>query len=90
MKEPRPATPHQLNSLQVLFRFLLRLVLLSTFATLGPQRYGTAFTSLMALTAFFCAILGVMRQEAIFSPVLTHWDEAAAYALISRLAAAIS
>jgi hypothetical protein len=79
-----------LRQAQVLFRFLLRLVLLSAFATFGTQGYGTAFSSLMALSAFFCAIVGAMRQEAIFGPVLTHWDEAAAYAIIGRLAAAVT
>jgi hypothetical protein len=90
MEEPRPTIPHQLNSPQVLFRFLFRLVLLSTFAAFGTQGYGAAFATLMALSALFCAIVGAMRQEAIFSPVLTHWDEAAAYAIIGRLAAAVS
>jgi hypothetical protein len=31
-----------------------------------------------------------MRREAMFGPVLTHWDEAAAYAVIGRLASAFS
>ena len=90
MEEPRRTIPHQLNSSQVLFRFLFRLVLLSTFATVGTQGYGAAFATLMALSAMFCAVVGAMRQEAIFGPVLTHWDEAAAYAIIGRLAAAVS
>ena len=37
MEEPRPTIPHQLNSSQVLFRFLFRIVLLSAFATFGTQ-----------------------------------------------------
>jgi hypothetical protein len=42
------------------------------------------------LSAIFCAVAGAVRCEAIFDPVLTHWDEAAAYAVIGRLVSALS
>jgi hypothetical protein len=74
----------------VLFRFVLRLVLLSTFATFGTQGFVTAFAALLALSAVFCAIVGAMRREAMFGPALTHWDEAAAYAVIGRLVSALT
>jgi hypothetical protein len=89
MNRPRPI-PQQLNSPQVLWRFALRLVLLSTFATFGTRGFGAAFAALLALSAIYCAIVGAMRREAMFGPVLTHWDEAAAYAVIGRLASALS
>jgi hypothetical protein len=88
MDEPRPTFPHQLNSSQVLFRFVLRFVLLSTFATFSTQGFGPTFAALLALSAFFCAIVAAMPQEAIFGPLLTNWNEAAAYAIIGRLAPA--
>jgi hypothetical protein len=90
MEHPRPTIPQQLNSPQVLWRFVLRLVLLSAFASLGTRGFGAAFASLLALPAIFCVIVGAMRREAMFGPVLTHWDEAAAYAVIGRLASAFS
>jgi len=31
-----------------------------------------------------------MRREEMFSPVLTHWDEAAAYAVLGHLAAVLA
>ena len=31
-----------------------------------------------------------MRREQMFGPVLTHWDEAAAYAVLAHLAPALS
>ena len=71
-------------------RFALRLVLLSAFASLGTRGFGAAFAGLLALSAIFCVIVGAMRREAMFGPVLTHWDEAAAYAVIGRLASALS
>jgi hypothetical protein len=93
MEERRPTITHQLNSLQILLRFmfrLLRLLLLSTFATFGAQGFGTTFAAILALSATFCAVVGAMRREAMFGPVLTHWDEAAAYAVIGRLVSALS
>jgi hypothetical protein len=88
--DQEPKILHQLNSSQVLFRFVFRLVLLSAFATLGTQSFAAAFASLLMLSAIFCAVTGVMRGEAIFDPVLTHLDEAAAYAVIGRLVSAFT
>ena len=89
MEQPRRTFPHPLNSSQVLVRLLFRLVLLSAFATMSSQGFGKAFAGLLALSAIFCAVSGALRQEAILGPVLTHWDEAAAYAFISRLSLAL-
>lgn len=90
MEQPRRTFLHPLNSSQVLFRFMFRLVLLIAFAAMNSQGFGTAFAALLVLTAVFCAVSGTLRQEAILGPVLTHWDEAAAYAFISRLISAFS
>ena len=90
MKEPKPTIPHQFNTPQVIFRFLFRFILLTIFATFGTQGFETAFAALLALSAIFYAVVAAMRQEEIFGPVLTHWDEAAAYAIIGRLASALS
>ena len=68
MQQLRPAIPPQLNSLQVLFRAVLRLVLLTAFAAFGSRGFGQTFASLLALAAIFCAIVAVMRGEAIFGP----------------------
>jgi hypothetical protein len=87
MQESRPATPLQLNSRQVLFRAAFRLAVVSAFATFGTQGFGQTFATFLALTAIFCAIVAAMRGEAIFGRALTHWDEAATYAVLSRLVA---
>ena len=50
---------------------------------------GTLAT-LLLLFAFFCAVMGALRHERIWGPVLTHWDEAAVYALMGRLAFVLS
>jgi len=86
MQEPRPIISHALHSSQVLFRFVLRLVLLSAFASLSTRGFGTA----LALSAIFCVVVASIRREPVFGPVLTHWDEAAAYAVMGHLAPALA
>jgi hypothetical protein len=51
---------------------------------------GTTFGAVLELSAVFCAVVGAMRREAMFGPMLTHWDEAATYAVIGRLVTALS
>jgi hypothetical protein len=82
MRQPRPTIAHEHDSRQVLFRFLFRLLLLIAFATFGTRGFGTAFSALLAMSAIFCAVAGAMRREEMLGPVLTHWDEAAAYAVL--------
>jgi hypothetical protein len=72
----------QFTSRQVLGRFVLRLALLATFANFGNQGFVITFSTLLALAAIFCSIVGTLRREALFGPELTHWDEAAVNAAI--------
>jgi hypothetical protein len=88
--KPDPTISYQLSSSQVFLRFVFRLTLLSVFAIFGTQAFGTKFAALLALSAIFCTIVGAVRCEAMFGPVLTHWDEAAAYAVIGRLVSVLS
>ena len=79
-------TPH-IGSAQALTRFFLRLLILSIFAVLGSQGFGKTFESLLVLAVFYCIFVAAIRREEPFAPVLTHFDEAAAYAVIAHLAA---
>jgi hypothetical protein len=85
MEEPKPTNPHQFNSSQVSLRFGYRLALLSAFAALGTHGFATTFAILLAVAAIFCATMGAMRRDPLLGPVLTYWDEAAAYAFIGHL-----
>jgi hypothetical protein len=81
-----PDISHELVFVQVLIRFLLRMVILSVFAVVGSQGFGKTLESLLVLAAFYCITVAAIRREAPFGPVLTHFDEAAAYAVIACLA----
>jgi hypothetical protein len=85
-----PAVPYQLNSRQVLFRIAFRLVLLAVFATVGRQGFANALAMLLAMSTIFCGITAAMRSEATFGRVLSHWDEAAIYALLGYLVSALA
>jgi hypothetical protein len=89
MRTPKPANPRQLGSSQVVMRFALRLALMSTFAV-GHHGYAGTLAGFLLLSAACCAAVGAARREAVFGPVLTHWDEAAVYALIGCGAAALA
>jgi len=90
MRQPRLTITHALDSRQVLFRFLFRLLLLIAFATFATRGFGTTFSALLAMSAIFCAVAGAMRREQMLGPVLTHWDEAAAYAVLGHVAAVLA
>jgi len=85
-----PAVPYQLNSRQVLFRIAFRLVLLAVFATLGRQGFANALAMLLAMSTVFCTITAAMRHEPTFGRVLSHWDEAAIYAVLGYLVNALA
>ena len=90
MQQPKSTFAHEVDSRHVLFRFAFRLIILTVFASLGTRGFGSPFAALLAMAAIFCVIAGAMRREDMFGRILTHWDEAVAYAVIARLASTLS
>ena len=68
----------------------MRLIILSVFAAIGPHGFKRTLLELLPLAVVFCALMAALRREALFAPVFTHWDEAAAYAVIGRLVAMLA
>ena len=83
---PNPDIPQQRLSARVLVRFLLRIVILAVFAGLGSQGFAKTIEQLLVLAVCYCVIIGGIRREAPLGPVLSHYDEAAAYAIAAGLA----
>lgn len=88
-----PLTPNfsrEVTPLQVISRFLWRVVILTILAAIGRHGFGKTFASLVVPAAFYCVFTGAFRREPLFGPSLTHFDEAATFAAIacsiSRLA----
>ena len=73
--------PH-FGSAQALARFFLRLLILTIFSALSSQGFGKTLESLLVMAVFYCVFIAAIRREEPFGPLLTHFDEAAAYAVI--------
>jgi hypothetical protein len=81
-----PDRPHDIAITRVLVRFALRMAILICFAFVGRQGFARTLESLMTLAACYCIVIGGFRRETPLGPLLTHYDEAAAYALTAGLA----
>ncbi len=88
--QPARQAPHRSGSIQALIRFTLRMIILGAFSTFGSQGFDQTFSRLAVMAVIFCILAAALRREAMFGPALTHWDEAAAYAVSGGLVSAIA
>jgi hypothetical protein len=72
-------SPKDLRSFHVLIRFWLRIIILAVFASFGSIGFARSFAALLGMSTILSVIIATMKQELPLDPVLTHWDEAAAY-----------
>jgi hypothetical protein len=86
----QPTSDIHPSSGHVLARSFLRMGILVAFAMLSSHGFGKALASVLPLASMFCVVIAAMHREAMLGPVLTHWDEAAAYALASGLASRLA
>jgi hypothetical protein len=82
--------PKDLRSVQALVRFSLRMIILAVFASFGSIGFGRSFAALLWMSTILSVIVAAMKREAPFDSVLTHWDEAAAYASLWCLTCAFN
>ncbi len=80
-----PNLPQELRSIQVLVRFFLRMVILTSFAAFGSIGFGRSLAALLWMAAILSAVVGAIRREPTFDKVLNHWDEMMAYAALCCL-----
>jgi hypothetical protein len=78
--------PESLKSVQVLVRFLLRTLILLTFATFAGISFARSMVALLWMAAVLCAAVAALRRELPFRGELNHWDEMASYIALSSLA----
>ena len=83
----RPPVP---GSAQVISRFIVRLAFAGGFAIFSSAGFGRMLAFVTALMSIYAATAASLRREQMFSPVLTHWDEAAGYVLIHLLFARVA
>lgn len=75
--------PDAIRSTQVATRFVLRMIVLTVFSTLGNGGFSKTFAVLLSMSAVFSVLVAMIRHEPLFDSALTHWDEAAGYSVIS-------
>jgi hypothetical protein len=85
-----PNLPRQLNSTQVLVRFLLRTSILIVFAAFGSISFGRGLAALLWMSIVLSAVIGTVKREAPSDLVLNHWDETVAYAALFALISSIN
>jgi hypothetical protein len=69
----------EFRNTQVAIRFVLRIIILCVFATLGNLGFAKSLAALLGMSAIMSVAVGIARREPIFDSTLTDWDEAAAY-----------
>jgi hypothetical protein len=74
--------PRSQSSAPVAIRFLARLAFFGAFALLSHHGADRIMAYMLGVMAIISAITALVRREKLFAPVLTGWDEAAAYGLI--------
>lgn len=78
---PPKASRPQPSSAAVVLRFAVRMLILIAFASIGTIGFARTFEALLTMAAIYCCAMATLRRDAPFGPVLTNFDEAAAYAL---------
>jgi hypothetical protein len=82
--------PGSLKSLQAMWRFALRMVILVIFAAFAGTSFARSMVALLSMSALLCAVTAVMRRELPFRGELNHWDEMASYIALCSLASTLA
>jgi len=82
---PPKANRPQPGSALVVLRFAVRMLILIGFASIGTIGFARTLEALLTMAAIYCSAIATLRREAPFGPVLTNFDEAAAYALCALM-----
>jgi len=90
-KTPHPSVPDELApSVQVILRFGVRMIVFVLFALASRHDFATILEGSLRLATCYCLVAATFRRETVLSPVLTHFDEAAGYAMTAALASLIA
>jgi hypothetical protein len=73
------------SSMRVVLRFCVRLALLAALAAIARGGFRSSFPIFLIAGGTFCALWAAFHREQLFSPSLTHWDEAALFVILGKL-----
>jgi hypothetical protein len=67
----------------------VRLALLAALAALAHVGFRNAIPGLLVAAGIFCAVWAMFSREPLFAPILTHWDEAALFVVLGKIASVV-
>jgi hypothetical protein len=74
---------------RAVLRFCVRLALLAALAALAHVGFRNAIPGLLVAAGIFCAVWAMFNREPLFAPILTHWDEAALFIVLGKIASVV-
>jgi hypothetical protein len=77
------------QTIRVIIRFWLRMVILLVFAAFSSIRFDQSLTLLLLMSTILSTVLATLKREQPLASFLNHWDEAITYAALSCLIIAI-
>ncbi len=84
-QQPNAHLTHEAQSMRVIIRFWLRMVILLVFAAFSSVRFDQSLMLLLLMSTILSAVLATLKREQPLGSVLNHWDEAIGYAALCCL-----
>jgi hypothetical protein len=78
------------QTVRVILRFWLRMVILLVFAAFSSTRFDHILMLLLLMSTVLSAVLATLKREEPLAPIINHWDEAIAYAALCCLLVAFN
>lgn len=84
-QQPNAHLTREAQTIRVIVRFWLRMVILLVFAAFSSIRFDQSLMLLLLMSIILSAVLATLKREQPLGSVLNHWDEAIAYAALCCL-----
>ncbi len=84
-RQPNSNLTREAQTIRVIIRFWLRMVILLVFAAFSGIRFDQSLMLLLLMSTILSAVMATLKREEPLGSVLNHWDEAIAYAALCCL-----
>ncbi len=84
-RQPNTNLTREAQTIRVIIRFWLRMVILLVFAAFSSIRFDQSLMLLLLMSTILSAVMATLKREEPLGSVLNHWDEAIAYVALCCL-----
>lgn len=84
-EHPHMDMTREAQTIRVIARFWLRIVILVVFAAFGRIGFDRNMILLLLMSTVLSAVMATLKREEPLAPVINHWDESIAYAALCCL-----